>query len=155
MARVNIGVDPKYLSDSHLVAESVEITMITGSLRKNGYEIKSPVPKTFKMGIGHINFFKNKLKYLKKRLEAVNTEMLRRNFNPGTKLDLEEFPTKYHNDWVPDIEDSMILRTRIYDRLKNPLNGKPGHLYHRYKSSNISNYNEFCDTLLNSNLYYL
>ena len=44
MARVNIGVDPKYLSDQHLIAESVEITMITGVLRKNGFEIKSPVP---------------------------------------------------------------------------------------------------------------
>jgi len=155
MARVNIGVDPKYLSDSHLVAESVEITMITGGLRKNGYEIKSPVPEIFKMGTGHINFFKNKLKYLKRRLESVNTEMRRRNFNPGTKLDLEEFPTKYHNDWAPDMKASMILRTRIYDRLKNPLNGKPGHEYHRYKSSSIPNYNEFCDKLLNSDLYHL
>ena len=43
MARVNIGVNPKHLSDQHLIAESVEITMITGSLRKNNYEIKSEV----------------------------------------------------------------------------------------------------------------
>ena len=155
MARVNIGVDPKYLSDQHLIAESVEITMITGGLRKNGYEIKSPVPKTFRMGTGHINFFKNKLKYLKSRLEAVNAEMRKRNFKPGTKLDLNEFPSKYHNDWAPDMSASMILRRRIYDRLKNPLNGKPGHEYHRYKSSNIPNYNKFCDNLLNSELYYL
>ena len=155
MARVNIGVDPKYLSDQHLIAESVEITMITGGLRKNGYEIKSPVPKKFRMGTGHINFFKNKLKYLKNRLEAVNAEMRRRNFKPGTKLDLDEFPPKYHNEWAPDMEASMILRIRIYDRLKNPLNGKPGHEYHRYKSSSIPNYNDFCDNLLNSELYYL
>jgi deoxyribonuclease (pyrimidine dimer) len=80
MARVNIGVDPKHLSDQHLIAESVEITMITGGLRKHGFEIKSPVPDIFKMGTGHINFFKNKLVYLKKRLGVVNDEMRRRNF---------------------------------------------------------------------------
>jgi len=152
MARVNIGVHPKYLSDQHLIAESVEITMITGGLRKNGFEIKSPIPNTFRMGTGHINFFKNKLVYLKKRLTAVNNEMRRRNFNPGTKLDLNEFPKKYHNDWSPDMKASMILRIRIYDRLKYPLNGKPGHEYHRYKSSKINNYDKFCDDLLHSKL---
>ncbi len=149
MARVNVGVHPKYLSDQHLIAESVEITMITGGLRKNDYKIKSSVPNTFRMGKGHINFFKNKLVYLKKRLEAVNNEMRRRNFNPGTKLNLDEFPKKYHNDWKPDMRSSMILRNRIVDRLKNPLNGKPGYEYHRYKSSKINNYDKFCD-----NLYY-
>ena len=38
MARVNVGVNPKYLADQWLIAESVEITMITGSLRKNKYK---------------------------------------------------------------------------------------------------------------------
>jgi hypothetical protein len=155
MARVNIGVNPKHLSDQHLIAESVEITMITGGLRKNGYEIKSSVPKTFRMGTGHINFFKNKLVYLKKRLESVNKEMRRRNFNPGTKLDLDEFPKKYHNDWQPDMSASMILRDRIVKRLRNPLNGKPGHKYHRYKSSLINNYEKFCNDLHHSELYNL
>ena len=41
MARVNCGIEPLYLSDQHLIAESVEITMITGGLRKNGYKIKT------------------------------------------------------------------------------------------------------------------
>jgi|TARA_R110000764_G_scaffold8978_1_gene29354 hypothetical protein len=155
MARVNIGVNPKHLSDQHLIAESVEITMITGSLRKNNYEIKSEVPPTFRMGKGHINFFKNKLVYLKKRLESVNNEMRNRNFNPGTKLDLDEFPKKYHNDWMPDMGASMILRNRIVERLQHPLNGKPGKDYHRYKSSLIGNFDNFCDTLHNSELYRL
>mgnify|MGYP006146384869 FL=1 len=155
MARVNIGVDPKHLSDQHLVAESVEITMITGGLRKHGFEIKSPVPEIFKMGTGHINFFKNKLVYLKKRLGAVNNEMRRRNFKPGTKLDLNEFPEKYHNDWQPDMSASMILRDRIVERLRKPLNGKPGAEYHRYKSALINNYEEFCNDLFHSELYNL
>ena len=77
MARVNVGLNPKLLSDQHLVAESVEITMITGSLRKDGYVIKGKVPDKFPMGTGHINFFKNKLVYLKRRLDDVNNEMIR------------------------------------------------------------------------------
>ena len=104
------------------------------------------------MGTGHINFFKDKLVYLKKRLESVNNEMRRRNFNPGTKLDLNEFPEKYHNDWSPDMSSSIVLRSRIVDRLKNPLNGKPGHKYHRYKSSKINNFDKFCNDLYHSKL---
>ena len=90
MARVNIGVNPKYLADQHLIAESVEITMITGGLRKNGYVLKSPTPEKFSLGNGHINFFKNKILYLYNRLNAVNEEMRRRNFNPTTKINLDE-----------------------------------------------------------------
>ena len=45
MARVNVGCDSLYLADQHLIAESVEITMIIGSLRKNGYIIKGKVPE--------------------------------------------------------------------------------------------------------------
>jgi hypothetical protein len=75
MARVNIGINPHYLSDQHLIAESVEITMITGGLRKNDYKIKSPIPEFFNIGRGHINFFKNKLYYLNRRLLAVNKEL--------------------------------------------------------------------------------
>ena len=62
---------------------------------------------------------------------------------------------KYHNDWMPDMGASMILRNRIVERLQHPLNGKPGKDYHRYKSSLIGNFDNFCDTLHNSELYRL
>jgi len=78
MARVNVGVNPLFLSDQHLIAESVEITMITGSFRKNKYTVFSEIPKQFSLGKGHMNFFKNKLLYLRERHEQVNTEMKRR-----------------------------------------------------------------------------
>jgi hypothetical protein len=81
--------------------------------------------------------------------------MRRRNFKPGTNLDLNEFPEKYHNDWQPDMSASMILRDRIVERLRKPLNGKPGAEYHRYKSSLINNYEKFCDDLHQSELYNL
>ena len=69
---INFGINPKYLSDQHLIAESVEITMITGALRKDGYVIKGSVPDEYCLGKGHINFFKPRILYLKDRLEEVN-----------------------------------------------------------------------------------
>ena len=131
MARVNIGVNPKYLSDQHLVAESVEITMITGQLRKHDYIIKSEIPTEFIMGKGHMNFFKNKLTYLKRRLDSVNIEMTNRGFNPG-----------------------MILRIRIADRLITRANGKPANRLHRYNKRYIGWYNKSLgDKIIKSKLY--
>ena len=155
MARVNSGINPKYFSDQHLIAESVEITMITGNLRKNGYEIKGEIPEKYCLGKGHINFFKNKLLYLKERLTQVNFEMKRRKFNPGTTIDLKEFN---HNDnlmydWAPSIEDTKLVRERIVVRLINPRKAKPG--FHKYYGKPIEDINEFSQELLNSELYYV
>lgn len=153
MARVNIGVHPKYLSDQHLIAESVEITMITGSLRKNKYEIKSAIPKNFVMGKGHMNFFKNKILYLKKRLDIVNEEMRDRGFNPGTHIDLEEYPKHLINDWEPTLEESLVLRYRIGDRLLVRSNGKTANRLHRYRGRYIGWYNrELRELIIKSEL---
>lgn len=156
MARVNVGLDPKLLSDQHLVAESVEITMITGSLRKDGYVIKGKVPNKFPMGTGHINFFKNKLKYLKRRLDVVNNEMIRRGFNPGTNIDLNEFPTELHGDWKPDMNDSMILRVRVADRLITRSNGKSATRLHRYNKRYLGWFSKCLgDKIIKSELFFV
>lgn len=156
MARVNSGVEPRLLADQHLIAESVEITMIVGSLRINNYEIKGKVPDRYTLGKGHINFFKDKLVYLKRRLEEVNQEIRRRGYNPGTKLDLDEFPDKYKNDWTPNMEDTVQLRHRVVDRLMNPKNGKSGDTFYRYKGKILGEeIKSFRDNILNSELYYV
>ena len=155
MARVNVGVSPKYLSDQHLVAESVEITMITGGLRLHKYKIKGEVPKKFPMGKGHINFFKNKLLYLKKRLDEVNAEMRTRGFKPGTNIDLSEFPSELVNDWKPTMEDSKHIRERISDRLINPLKAKK-FKFHRYYGTLIEEtMTEFRASIKDSDLYHV
>lgn len=156
MARVNSGLNPKYLSDQHLVAESVEITMIPGSLKVNGYQVKGKIPDHYKLEKGHINFFKNKLLYLSKRLQEVNTEMVIRGFNPGTKINLDEFPSKFVNDWSPTIEESRLVRARIIERLNNPKSGKVGKDYHRhYKAVLGESMEKFCADLWDSELFYV
>lgn len=151
MARVNIGINPIYLSDQHLIAESVEITMITGGLKKNNCLIKSEIPQFFNIGKGHINFFKTKLYYLNKRLLAVNNELGNRNIRHSTKIDLNEFPSELWNDWRPNLEDSKIIRFRIFDRLNYPLKARKG--FHRYYKKPIENVHDFSCGMLNSELF--
>lgn len=151
MARVNVGINPYYLTDQHLIAESVEITMITGGLRKNGYQIKSEIPLEFNLGKGHINFFKNKLNYLNKRLLAVNKELDNRNILHSTKIDLEEFPHELQGDWIPGIQDSKCIRNRIEDRLIRPLKARPG--FHRYYKQPINNMYDFANNMYHSELF--
>ena len=155
MARVNVGVDPKRLTDQHLIAESVEITMITGGLRKNGYLIKSPIPEQFGLGTGHINFFKNKIAYLKARLLEVNLELDERGIRNSTVIDLAEFPSHLHGHEFkfPLMRDSRIVRERICDRLINPRKAKPG--FHRYCKKPIEDMKKFAEDLMNSPLYHV
>jgi len=151
MARVNVGCNPLHLADQHLIAESVEITMIVGSLRKNGYCIKGDCPDVYKLGKGHINFFKKRLKYLARRLEAVNKEMIRREFKPGTTTEcLEIAPREFQNDWQPTIEDSMIVRNRIVEKMIKKPEG-----FWRYEGELIADVTVFSRKLLQSNLYVI
>jgi len=154
MARVNSGIPPKYLSDQHLIAESVEITMITGSLRKDGYKIKGQVPDQYCLGKGHMNFFKPKIVYLWHRINEVNDEMKRRGFNPGTKIELFEFNQMLPSQsFIPSIEDSNLVRERIIERLKEPKKARPG--FHRYYGKPIEDMDDFCQRLKNSELYFV
>lgn len=155
MARINVSVPPSVLSDQHLIAESVEITMITGSIRKDGYVIKGSVPDQFCLGTGHINFFKPKLQYLKERLEEVNLEMRNRGFNPSTTIDLVEFQGRncQCKSWKPSFQDSCIVRQRIIERLKSPMKAKSG--FHKYYGKPIENMDEFCNELKKSKLFYV
>lgn len=151
--RVNIGVNPKYISDQHLIAESVEIIMITGGLKKRGFKIKSEIPSKFSMGVGHINFFKNKIKYLNRRLLEVNMELQFRGVDAKTAINELEYPSQLVNDWTPSIEDSIIIRNRIAERLITPLKARKN--FHRYKKQIIENVEEFAQNLMESELFYV
>lgn len=144
--RCNTGLNPLYLADQHLIAEQVELLMVTGMLRKNNFQHKSPIPPYFKLGTGHITFWFNKLLYLQKRLQAVKNEVNRRGFKVmDREIDLTGFPQKYINDWSPTLEDSKIVRNRIVEKM---LKKEPG--FWRYQRSPIDNVEEFKDSILNS-----
>lgn len=153
MARVNLGVSPQYLSDQHLIAEAVEITMITGSFKKHGFKVMSPIPKTFNLGTGHINFFKNKLVYLKRRLNAVKEELQTRGITHTADFNISDFPEKFHGDYTPTFQDTVIIRSRIKDRLINPILAKPG--FHKYKKTKIDDISAWAEKMVKSPVYYV
>jgi deoxyribonuclease (pyrimidine dimer) len=117
MTRINTGIHPRYLADQHLVAESGEIMMVIGSLRRTKYKLVSPVPEQFSLGKGHVNFFKDKILYLIRRLKAVNNEMENRGFKPGTAIDTGPIPNELLNDWQPTPADSWLVRQRIVHKM--------------------------------------
>ena len=147
--RCNTGVDPKLLTDQWLIAEQVELLMIGGMLKKNKFKVKSKIPNSFKLGTGHMVFWVNKLKYLKRRHEEVKKEVIRRGFKATIRsINLDEFPEEFRNDWKPTLEDSMILRERLIWKL----NRKP--IMWRYERVNIrSRLEEFKDELISSKCY--
>lgn len=154
MARINVGVNPKYISDQHLNAEYVEIQMVMAFYRSRKFMSKTPIPEKYTLGKGHINFFRNKLWYLTRRLNEVRIELMNRGFDIRVNgIDLEGVPLEFINDWDPKLEDSIIVRRRIADRLHNPLKANAN--FHRYYRKPISELNTFTDNLINSELYHV
>lgn len=129
MVRINI-INPKNLTDQHLVAEYDEMLMLLGYVKKypkikiiNG---KSEIPERYCLGKGHIKFFKDKLKYIKDRHEIIKKEMHNRGFQTKVTINLKDYPKNLHNDWKPHKDDYVIIINRIIEKI----NKKPK--YYRY-----------------------
>jgi deoxyribonuclease (pyrimidine dimer) len=123
MVRVNL-VDPKQLSDQHLIAEYDEILMLVAYIKKHPSLIN--IPENYKLGKGHMKFFKDKIFYLKKRHELLKKEMQKRNFKTTKTINLAEFKKENKKDWKPTQNNLKIIKKRISEKLKL----KPN--YYRY-----------------------
>jgi len=113
--RINL-INPRYLTDQHLIAEYREILMATKLLERTQNSL-SPIPSKFSLKKGHIVFFRNKVLYLKKRHQQLIDEMTRRGFRAKHKIHSEVFPKKFLHDWKPGFEDRKLVGARIIDRL--------------------------------------
>jgi len=125
MVRINL-INPKFLADQHLIAEYNETLMLLGYVKKYPEFEVSKMSKNYKLGPGHILFFKNKLKYLQKRFEFIKKEMKKRGFSGNIKINLKKFDKKLVNDWKPKSKDKEIIK----ERLVYKINLKPD--YYRY-----------------------
>jgi len=121
MVRINL-INPRCLTDQHLIAEYVEILMLFGSVNN----LSDDIPKDYRLGQGHIKFFKNKLGYLKKRHELLKKEMIKRKFNHRKSINLKKFKNKLINDWKPTKKDKDIIKKRLMEKI----NLKPS--FYRY-----------------------
>lgn len=126
MTRINL-VDPRELTDQHLVAEYREIFMVGSSLQRS---LKSPnwdknrIPEKFTLNKGHVMFFYDKGKYLSNRYLSLIKEMKKRGMSPdpNRRFKIEQWPKNYFNDWEPTERDKNIVRERINKRISE----KPG-----------------------------
>ena len=123
MTRINL-VNPKELSDQHLVAEYREIFMVGSSLQrsiksKNWLKTKNNIPDEFTLNKGHVTFFYNKGMYLDKRYSLLVKEMKRRGMNPDPKRKFKksQWPKCLYNDWKPKNKDLKIIRKRIEEKI--------------------------------------
>jgi deoxyribonuclease (pyrimidine dimer) len=131
MVRINI-INPKFLADQHLIAEYNEILMLFGYVRKNPSTEISKIPPNYKLGQGHMIFFKNKLKYLRNRFEIIKKEIKNRGFSGHIKINLRKFDKKLINNWKPSASDKEIIKKRLIYKI----NLKPN--YYRYYGENKS-----------------
>ena len=123
MTRINL-VNPRELSDQHLVAEYREIFMVGSSLQrsiKSKYWLKTinNIPDEFTLNKGHVTFFYNKGMYLDKRYSLLVKEMKRRGMNPDPKRKFKksQWPKYLYNDWKPKNKDLKIIRKRIEEKI--------------------------------------
>jgi len=123
MTRINL-VNPRELSDQHLVAEYREIFMVGSSLQrsiksKNWVKTKINIPDEFTLNKGHVTFFYNKGMYLDKRYSQLVKEMKRRGMNPDPKRKFKksQWPKYLYNDWKPKNRDLKVIRKRIEKKI--------------------------------------
>lgn len=125
MTRINL-VPPRELTGKHLVAEYRELPRIytlaaSHYLRFGAGTSFSTLPKTYRLGKGHMKFFINKLAFLKKRQESIIYEMLNRGYEPRFDGSYPEcvaaLPPEFFGDYTPTEEALALSRARILERL--------------------------------------
>jgi len=119
MTRVNVGIDPKLLSGKHLIAEHREIKRIPNMVLSGKAKIVG-IPDTFRLGIGHVKFFYNKLKYLRKRYLSIYRECKRRGFDVTNYIDAwRSVPPRLNGDYQPTTQDRALIVERLILRDSN------------------------------------
>jgi len=110
MVRINI-INPEMLADQHLIAEYLEIMMLVGHTKQ--HPKISGIPERYKLGTGHITFFKNKLKYLKERHDIIKKEMKKRGFAARKTISFKGIKKDLINNWEPEKGDKEIIKKRL------------------------------------------
>ncbi len=145
MTRINL-INPKELSDQHLIAEYREIFMVGSALKrsirsKNWEKTKNKIPKEFTLNQGHVKFFYNKGKYLHERYLKIVEEMKRRgmNPNPSRRFKKEQWPDELYKDWKPKTRDILVIKERIQEKINQKPNWYRWTQKSNFKISNGNN----------------
>ena len=118
MTRINVGVHPTELVRQHLLAEHREIKRIPNTIKSGRYSLDN-IPDKFKLGVGHVRFFYNKLEYLRRRYKLIHNECIIRGYNvENYEGAWDNLPGDLMGDYEETLEDREIVLQRISERLK-------------------------------------
>lgn len=116
MTRVNYGIDPKILSNRHLLAELREIKRIPNCIKSGKYDYRNAT-NIFKLGTGHVKFFYDKLGYIKYRWCFIALECVKRGFTITDYSDaFVDLPEAACRMIEPQVNDRSILWERLLER---------------------------------------
>jgi len=110
VVRINL-IEPKQLSDQHLIAEYREILLLFGYYRKH------PVIRPSDDHRCPMRFYQNKLLYLKNRFETLKDEMRTRNFKPQKHIELIHYDNSNFKDFEPNETQVRQIKERITQRI--------------------------------------
>jgi deoxyribonuclease (pyrimidine dimer) len=120
MTRINSAIDPKNLTDQHLIAELRELPRIFTAVNKRIEKGKSfnDIPEQFTLGTGHTLFFYNKLNFLHQRHCLLRYEYQMR-FGKDWKFrpDVNVIQCPFNNFHLPTQEEKQLLIDRISTRI--------------------------------------
>lgn len=136
MTRINLGIDPRNLTDEHLLAEHREIKRIPSCyVKAKASGSINRIPEKFCLGRGHVLFFINKPYITLPRYQNLLSECKRRGFN------VQDYSTNW--DIYPNIlplelyqpteEDKAIIIHRITEKIVSSNKS-----YFHYEGKNIS-----------------
>ena len=122
MTRINSAIQPKCLTDEHLMAEHREIKRLPYNLKqavRSGSVNK--IPEKFVLGTGHVLFFVDKQNFLYKRYGEIWNELMDRGFSNITSYfdnwQHGDIDNRYWNDHTPTQEEHDLLIQRISQRI--------------------------------------
>lgn len=129
MTRINL-VEPKQLTNEHLMAEYRELPRIFTAVRNAVDKDQTPadidIPEQYVLGTGHMKFFYNKLSYLLERYTSLYKELIDRNYNIDKAMYADimkaaiALPGEWFNTYEPDPEAIYLNMARLCIRSNLP-----------------------------------
>ena len=148
--RINI-INPKYLTDNHLIAEYRETKMATyyyvkSKNSKNGID-KSRISERYTLNKGHGYMWFNKFQFISDRFDSIVEEMRARGFKTNfTELNFTDIDEEAFGDFEPNQGDKRINLDRILIRIaKQPK-------WYKYRGKTIEDWNGWYEDLFKKEL---
>lgn len=116
MTRINVGIDPRELPKSLLLAEHRELKRIPNCIKSGRFNLNN-IPDRFCLGDGHVSFFYNKLEYLRKRYIKIYDQCIHKKCNVENYLNsFDGIDPYFFGDYQETERDRQILLKRFAEK---------------------------------------